>query len=203
MLKRFAQSLGLIRKEDKGYITKKEFSNVPKTMGMNVQSRDVYVRIVHAGGREELYQNAVSVSQLMEKYPGMCVARPEVFKNPSESLLWPENKLLPGQKYYMIPSTTAQKLKQKHLEKFKIQGPAEGVVDMSDARITWEVRGDNMDESVRSAKDFYVSGESWSERPNKRGVRKKKAFVPPLPKTRMFHGYEWEPSLTSVLELSP
>lgn len=203
MLKRFGQSLGLVREEDKDSIRKKEFGKVPITLDMTVQSRDVCVRIVHAGGREELYQNAVSTSQLMEKYPGMCVTRPEVFKNPLESFLLPEDKLLPGQKYYMIPSTTAQKLKQKHLKKFKVQGPAEGVVDKSDARITWEVRGDNMDESVRSAKDFYVSGGSWSERPNKRGVRKKKAFVPPLPNTRMFHDYKWEPSLASVLELSP
>lgn len=203
MLKNFVKLLGLASQDDKDSGRKKEIGGAPITLDMTLQSRDVSVRIVHAGGREELYQNAVSVSQLMEKYPGMRVARPEVFKNPHESFLWPEENLLPGQKYYMIPSTTAQKLKRKYLTKFRVKGPTEIKEDMSEARITWEARGDNKDESVRSAKEFYISGERWPGRVKKKGVKKKKSFVPPLPNGRMFQGFEWEPSLTSVQELSP
>lgn len=92
----------------------------PISLDMSLQlSRDISVRIVHAGGREELYQNVVTASQVMKKYPGMSVVRSEVFKNPHESLLCPEDDLLPGQKYYIIPSTTVQKLKRRHPEKFK------------------------------------------------------------------------------------
>lgn len=68
-------------------------------------------------GKEGLYQNAVPPSQLIEMYPGMFVAWPEVFQYPQESLLYPEDKLLPGQKYYIVPSTIVQKLKQKHPKK--------------------------------------------------------------------------------------
>ena len=63
------------------------------SVDLSLQSRDISVRIVHAGGQEELYQNSVPVSHLMEKYPGMCIARPEVFKNPHRSLLWREDSL--------------------------------------------------------------------------------------------------------------
>lgn len=75
---------------------------------------------------DELYQNIISASKVMEMYPGMCVARPEVFKKPHESLLWPEDKLLPGQKYYIIPSSTAKKLKCKCPGKVKVDEPAKG-----------------------------------------------------------------------------
>lgn len=65
------------------------------------------VRIVHYGGREELYLNALLASQLMEKHPGFCVARPEVSKNPRKSLLWPEEKLLPADLMYYCTKTDA------------------------------------------------------------------------------------------------
>ena len=127
MLKRCIQLLGLAWNPDSGSKRNKQLtgpfvddrSEVKEVDAASISldlrwgSKDVFVRIVHAGGREELYQNVVSVSQLMEKYPGMCVARPEVFKNPQEALLRPEESLLVGQKYYMIPSTTARKIKKK------------------------------------------------------------------------------------------
>ena len=73
------------------------------SLDISLQSKNIFVRIVHAGGREEWYQDAVPASRLMEKYPGMFVAWTEVFKNPHKSLLLPEENLLPGQKYYIIP----------------------------------------------------------------------------------------------------
>ncbi|KAF2307044.1 hypothetical protein GH714_024496 [Hevea brasiliensis] len=72
---------------------KKEFGNSPIT-GHALTVKRFSVRIVHAGGQEELYQHAVPASHLMEKYPGMCVARPEVFRNPQQSLLCPDENLL-------------------------------------------------------------------------------------------------------------
>ena len=72
-------------------------------LDISLQSKNIFVRVVHAGGREERYQDVVPASRLMEKYPGMFVAWTEVFKNPHKSLLHPEENLLPGQKYYIIP----------------------------------------------------------------------------------------------------
>lgn len=164
------------------------------------------VRIVHAGGQEELHQHAVAASHLMEKYPGMCVARPEVFRNPQQSLLFPDEKLLPGHKYLIIPHTTAQKLKRKQMQKANVKGYAEGKDEMSDVNITWEAGKDITEESVSSAKEFYTSKGRWSRDSKssaKRSFRARKPFVPPLPKPRILRGPGWEPSLTSVQELSP
>ncbi|KAL5759891.1 hypothetical protein ACOSP7_018395 [Xanthoceras sorbifolium] len=202
MLKRCAQILGLVKHRDKETRRKKEFGGAPVTVDLTLRSHDIFVRIVHAGGQEELYQNAVSVSQLLKKYPGMCVARPEVFKNPCEAFMRPDENLLPGQKYYLIPSTTARKLKHNH-EKGGLKRIAEGKEDTSDARITWEASGDKSNKTVRSAKEFYISKERWSRFVKRRGIRGNKPFVPPLPKGRICHGIGWEPSLISVQELSP
>ncbi|XVF02542.1 hypothetical protein REPUB_Repub04eG0184100 [Reevesia pubescens] len=212
MLKNCAAFLGFVSHANGDSESKKDLGGAPMSVDFSLQSRDISVRIIHAGGREELYQNPVPVSDLMEKYPGMCIARPEVFKNPYESLLWPEDSLLPGQKYYIIPSTTVQKLKRKHQEKVKVKGAAERRVDMSDARITWDASGENLEDSVYSAKEFFVTKpsnvskvpkEKRSKYSLQKGVRVKKPFIPPLPRTKLLQDSGWEPSLTSVQELSP
>ncbi|KAL0004327.1 hypothetical protein SO802_011888 [Lithocarpus litseifolius] len=70
------------------------------SLDISLQSKNIFVRIVHVAGQEERYQVAVPASQLMEKYPGMFVARTEVFKKQKstqvpltpkrESLAWSE-----------------------------------------------------------------------------------------------------------------
>ncbi|KAM7269136.1 hypothetical protein ACFE04_024633 [Oxalis oulophora] len=160
-------------------IRKKESASVRASLDMSILSRDVSVRIVHAGGQEELYENVMPASQLLEKYPGMCVARPEVFKNPEGSLLWPDENLLPGQKYLMIPSSTARKLKHRHLVNVpgrriaevnrvarvrrrrppEVMRNSEMEKSIVDANITWDLDKEIKDESFSSAKDFYASGE--------------------------------------------
>ncbi|OAY32515.1 uncharacterized protein LOC110629856 [Manihot esculenta] len=204
MLKAFVHFLGRIQGSHKE--SGKEIGKSPLSLDMCSQSKDISVRIVHAGGREELYQHAVPASHLMEKYPGMCVARPEVFRNPQESLLWPDENLLPGHKYLLIPSTTAQKLKRKQMEKTKVADYAGSKNEMSDVNITWEAGKDITEESVSSAKEFYTSKGRWSRDSKssaKRSFRARKPFVPPHPKPRILRGPGWEPSLTSVQELSP
>ena len=187
MLKRRAAFLGFVRHGNCGSGCRKDLGGAPMSVDLSLQSRDISVRIVHAGGQEELYQNAVLVSHLMEKYPGMCIAFPEVFKNPHQSLLWPEDSLLPGQKYLIIPSTTAHKLKRRHQEKVKVKGAAEGRENMSDARITWDITGENLEESVYSAKEFYftksskvskVPKERWSKYTAKSWKGKEASYTP-------------------------
>lgn len=211
MLKRCIQLLGLARNTDSGRNTQVRGSTIaegsaskevgaPISLDFSLKSNN-FVRIVHSGGREELYQNVVPASLLMEKYPGTCVACPEVFKNPQESLLRPEESLLPGQKYYIILTTTAQKIKHKHRKKARAKETAEG--KESPDGIIVNARGWDTDESVCSAKDYYASKERWSKHLRRKGIRGKKPFVPPLPKTKSCRGLGWEPSLTSVQELSP
>lgn len=171
----------------------KDIKDASFSVGNSLSSKEICVRVVHAGGREDLYRNPVAVSHLMKKYPGMSVARPEVFKNPYEAVLSATAMLLPGQKYYLVPVTTLKKLKKKHSAK----------KNKSTAKKGQTVAPDESDDSVCSAKDYYVSKERWSRRLVKKHIRSNRQLVPPVVKSKSWRGSDWEPSLTSIQELSP
>ncbi|CAL9096211.1 unnamed protein product [Musa acuminata var. zebrina] len=173
------------------------------------QQKNSVVRVVLAGGMVELYAGAVSAQLVMEKYPGLCLTRPDVFRRPHESLVSPKERLLPGQKFYLVPRSTVKKLRQNIPN-----GPEEGLgaaaveeVSVRDA----EEREELSDESVCSAKDFYVSKETWAECFLKRFEKgaeqhkQNKPFTPPFKKVKQQIGTlgGWKPSLSSVKELSP
>lgn len=82
----------------------------------------------------------------------------------------------------------------------KVKGFAEGKDEIIDANITWDESGDISEESVGSAKEFYAFKDRRPGYKVKRTVKAKKPLVPPLPKARSL---VWEPSLTSVQEVSP
>lgn len=119
MLKHVARGLGLVEKKEKDH-KRKERVKVKGTKASPdysfQKSHNIFVRIVHAGGKQELYEHEIFASMLMEKYPGMCVARPEVFKHPNQSVLWPEERLLPGHKYIIISFKHVGKIKRRLLE---------------------------------------------------------------------------------------
>lgn len=207
-----AQLFGLVRKINSGSRRKREIKGSPfpytqstenpMSINLSLKSKGSFVRIVHRGGIEELYPCGIQAFQLMEKYPGTCVAKPEVFKNPHESLLWPEERLLPGEKYFIIPSSTVKKLQRKLQGKVNGIGPDEGKEEIW-GDITMDLGEVNFEETVFSAKEFYAPERRSPRSLSIKGIRKKKPFVPPLPKTRSYKGPGWEPSLTSVQELSP
>ncbi|KAK1403264.1 hypothetical protein POM88_002869 [Heracleum sosnowskyi] len=198
MLKRCAQLLGLVNYNDRDSRKRKELTRPIRTLDMSIQLKDITVRIIHAGGRQELYKTAIPASRLMEKYPGMCVARPEVFRKPQESILSAEDHLLPGQKYFIVPCTTVQKVKRRHSSKRKVKEPE---ILLLDSKASADVDGCS-GESVRSS-DFY---ESTSERQSQSSVGKSKKsnkqFFPPIQRSKSLRGLAWEPSLRSVEELS-
>ncbi|KAI3433137.1 uncharacterized protein J3R85_007353 [Psidium guajava] len=159
---------------------------------------DVSVRIIHAGGRIELYQDVIPASHVMEKYPGMCVALPEVFRKPHESILSPEEDLVPGRKYFIVPSTTAIKLKRKYQEKLKAKEAA-----AEETKLDMKTKVKPGEEPISLAKDFYTSKDRWPRgSTRKRGI-KKQPFVPPIPRARTLRLMTWEPSLSSIQEISP
>ncbi|ESW25782.1 hypothetical protein PHAVU_003G065000 [Phaseolus vulgaris] len=116
MLKRVVHSLGRVEHREKGSRRKNHQSESVPSPELYSQSKEFVVRITHAGGHQELYRHAVPASKLMTKYPGMCVARPEVFKVPHQSVLWREEVLVPGHKYILISIRDVEKLKRKLLE---------------------------------------------------------------------------------------
>ncbi|KAL6186461.1 hypothetical protein ACLB2K_042581 [Fragaria x ananassa] len=97
---------------------------------VSTQSKSFLVRIVHAGGQEELFPNAGVSADGQVSWELGNVLRPDVFKKPQESFLRPEESLLPGhnsQVLYnsMITWTTAQKLKRKQQNKVKAKEQAD------------------------------------------------------------------------------
>lgn len=168
------------------------------SFSVSPQLKDVVVRIVHAGGRIEMYENAMQASMLIHRYPGMCIARPDVFKHPNESVLSGDDILLPGNKYYVVRSTTVEKLKRRQTRKGRNNESAN-----SDEAVSSEFRkgdGDHhIEEDVFSSGDFFVSRDEWSIL--RKQMKKKKQFVPPIQRPRMWKE-DWEPSLTSIKEVS-
>lgn len=217
MLKRVAHSLGLVQHPDRKSRRKKQLRGggvaaaKASSQDLSLQSESIFVKIVHEGGQKELYQHAVPASKLMEKYPGMCIALPEVFKDPHQSVLWPEETLMPGHKYIIISCKAVEKLKSKYPEddsflletkitkdddgKEKGQEIFEAMKSLSPSKI--------QEEAFCSAKDLHVSEEKYTTHPKRKGMRgKKKPFVPPLPKSKSFRSFGWQPSLSPVEELS-
>ncbi|KAL9151567.1 hypothetical protein ABFS82_11G060200 [Erythranthe guttata] len=165
--------------------------------GANLRGKTV--RIIHAGGRIEMYPDAISALKLIEKYPGMCIARPNVFECVHESVLTGDDILLPGNKYFIVRCTTVEKLKRRQSRKRRIYegGNGEGVFKESN-----ESEDDSI--SISSARDFFVSKESWLNcRVTKQVKERKRAFVPPIQRPRLSKEPEWEPGLTSIQEISP
>ncbi|KAF8390494.1 hypothetical protein HHK36_025020 [Tetracentron sinense] len=181
---------------------RKELGGASISLDLSLRPKDLTVRIVHAGGLVELYHDTIPAYQVMEKYPGMCLALPQVFKQPHESLVHPEEKLVPGQKFYLVPYTTVRKLKRRNPEKVTLKETE--AEEVSGGITMVDVGGCNPEESVCSAKDFYASREKWSKCAHRRcGREEKKPFTPPIKKARMCQQLGWQPSLTSVQELSP
>lgn len=114
MLKRVVHSLGLV-----GQHTDHKDDPRRKSKVRGTSKKDFVVRIVHEGGEVEVYPHAISASKLMAKYPGMCVAKPEIFTVPHQSVLWPQDHLLLGHKYIIISNGKVEKLKRKYAQQGK------------------------------------------------------------------------------------
>lgn len=113
----------------------------------------------------------------------MCIATPDVFRRPHEAVLSANDVLLPGNKYFVVRCTTVKKLRRR----------------LSRGEAASEEEDDRSEESVCDT-DFAVPRDGWSIL--RKQMREKK-FVPPIQRPRMWRESDWEPSLTSIKELSP
>lgn len=78
-----------------------------------VEERSSALKIIHAGGKVEYYYMAVPAARIIEKYPSFTLARPDIFRQPWDSVVRPEEILIPGQKYFIVPNPTVRKLKRR------------------------------------------------------------------------------------------
>ncbi|KAI3774842.1 hypothetical protein L1987_49404 [Smallanthus sonchifolius] len=72
--------------------------------------------IIHAGGIVERYYMAFPAAWIIDKYPKFVLTRPEIFRRPWDSVVRPEEMLVPGQKYFVVPILTVKKLRRRMLK---------------------------------------------------------------------------------------
>lgn len=123
------------------------------------------MRIVHEGGQQELYHHAFPASKLMAKYPGMCVAREQVFGAPHESVLRPEEHLLLGHKYIIMSCRDVEKLRRKNHQQGKTK--EHNGVETLEANITGSLSGQKPKENDRH-KFSVPNGVAGTDMMNKR-----------------------------------
>ncbi|KVH93167.1 Protein of unknown function DUF4228 [Cynara cardunculus var. scolymus] len=85
----------------------------PGFNGVAVGEKPLILQIIHAGGKIERYYMAFPAAWIMDKYPNFVLARPEIFRRPWDSVVRPEEMLVPGQKYFVVPIRTVKKLHRR------------------------------------------------------------------------------------------
>ncbi|KAL4588861.1 hypothetical protein LXL04_001758 [Taraxacum kok-saghyz] len=81
--------------------------------GVALGEKPLIMQIIHAGGLVERYYMAFPAAVIIEKYPNSVLARPEIFRRPWDSIVPPEEILVPGQKYFVVPVRTVKKLRRR------------------------------------------------------------------------------------------
>ncbi|KAF5787365.1 hypothetical protein HanXRQr2_Chr10g0451901 [Helianthus annuus] len=87
--------------------------NTNPTFTESVVEKPLIVKIIHAGGFVERYYMALPAALIIEKYPKFVLARPDIFQRPWDSIVRPDEMLVPGQKYFVVPTLTVKKLRQR------------------------------------------------------------------------------------------
>ncbi|TVU07932.1 hypothetical protein EJB05_41310, partial [Eragrostis curvula] len=73
-------------------------------------ARGQHVKLVFAGGHVELLDRPTLAAEVMARHPRFCVARPDVFREPTGAVAAPDAVLQLGHKYYVVPSSTVRRL---------------------------------------------------------------------------------------------
>ncbi|KAG2606731.1 hypothetical protein PVAP13_4NG214500 [Panicum virgatum] len=76
-------------------------------------ARGQHVKLVFPGGHVELLDRPTPAADVMARHPRFCVARPDVFREPTGAVAAPDAVLQLGDKYYVVPCSTVRRL-QKH-----------------------------------------------------------------------------------------
>ncbi|XP_062214001.1 uncharacterized protein LOC133915022 [Phragmites australis] len=151
--------------------------------------RDSVVRVVLKSGVVEVYPGVVQACTVIRKHPpGLCLAHPDVFRNPHGAVVRPLEPLFPGQKFLLLPVTTVDKLKQKipessigafadeesDLEEEEEDEGSEEVTSEGDQDYSSGAAASSEDDQETaagdgsfmpacSAREYYVANERWSE----------------------------------------
>jgi len=76
--------------------------------------KEAVARVVLRGGVVEVYPGVVLACTVIRNHPpGLCLAHPDVFRNPHGAVVRPLEPLFPGQKFLLLPESTVVRLKKK------------------------------------------------------------------------------------------
>ncbi|CAI9783629.1 unnamed protein product [Fraxinus pennsylvanica] len=172
------------------------------------------LKIVHAGGSAEYYYMAIPATRIIEKYPSFILTRPEVFRRPWDSIVRPEEILVPGQKFYIVPRRTVKKLRRRikktsselgetNVSQQKNKFSTSSIMAKSGSNKkarNHRVRFFGIDVTAKQESDSVPSNRkvgsvpSDKKKPKKLGTDGKKRMAR--------YSSAWEPSLTSINETS-
>ena len=142
--------------------------------------KESVVRVVLSSGVVEVYPGVVLACTVIQKHPpGLCLAHPDVFRNPHGAVLRPLEPLFPGQKFLLIPWSTVVKLKHKIPESSigafadedeeDTSSPETGEEEDQDqdhsggaAASAEEERDDSSLMPACSAREYFVARDPWS-----------------------------------------
>ena len=142
--------------------------------------KESVVRVVLSSGVVEVYPGVVLACTVIQRHPpGLCLAHPDVFRNPHGAVLRPLEPLFPGQKFLLIPWSTVVKLKQKIPESSigafadedeeGTSSPETGEEEDQDqdhsggaAASAEEERDDSSLMPACSAREYFVARDPWS-----------------------------------------
>ncbi|GMY09620.1 hypothetical protein FCV25MIE_04859 [Fagus crenata] len=111
----------------------------PKPASAEVKdSSSTVLKIVHVGGNVECYYMAIPAVRIMEKYPSFLLARPDVFRQPWDSVVSPEEILNPGEKFFVVSHRTVRKL-QRRISKPSTENSVNSLISQSSNNVSAEI----------------------------------------------------------------
>ncbi|TVU44120.1 hypothetical protein EJB05_03553, partial [Eragrostis curvula] len=118
-------------------------------------TKESVVRVVLKSGVVEVYPGVVLACTVIRKHPpGLCLAHPDVFRNPHGAVVRPLEPLFPGQKFLLLPETTVIRLKQK-IPESSIDAFAD------DDEVTASTDAEESDKDYSSGATASSSEEEW------------------------------------------
>ncbi|KAL8506216.1 hypothetical protein ACS0TY_017180 [Phlomoides rotata] len=184
----------------------KKESNASSIFSRPVTSQSS-LKIIHAGGHAENFYMAIPASMIIEKYHSLVLVRPEIFQRPRDSIIRPDEILIPGQKYYLVPRRTVKKLRCRIRRTATDPGaysqPENSISSISGILVKPGRKVKARDRHVRFNIAIPKPG-SVSVHSNKKHGNKEKNNRKPGPmdeeNTRARNENAWEPSLHSITE---
>ncbi|KQK12154.1 uncharacterized protein LOC100833833 [Brachypodium distachyon] len=140
-------------------------------------SAPAVVRVVLWSGVVEVYTGVVLARAVIQNHPpGLCLAHPDVFRNPHGAMVRPLEPLFPGQKFFLLPESTIRKLQRA------IPESSVGAFDDDDEDEDEEYETSSAEIEISEseeetgavpgccARDYFVDRERWAEWQFKRMV---------------------------------